>query len=222
MLPALAGLEQKIDGCVLRERAILFLSALTVVFLLWSLLLQSPIDKQQKALKSQLNTLQTQRTTLDNQVTAIRLAAANDPDLPQKNTIAQLTAELTELDGQLNSLSQGLVSADQLPQILQEVLLKTGELTLVQLQTLPTEELQLVVLDEANEIAPGGAGVFKHGVALRVSGNYFQVLKFLELLEQSQWRFYWERLNYTVSEYPRADIELRVYTLSAEEGLLGV
>lgn len=221
MLPALISLEQKINGRVIRERALLFLSVLAVIFLLWSLLVQSSTDSRQKVIKTELETARGQRQTFENQLLAISQAAASDPDLPKKNTIAQLTAELAEMDKMLSGLSQGLVSADQLPQILQEVLTKTGELTLVQLQTLPAQELQLV-LDETKELVPGGAGVFKHAVALRVFGSYFQVTKFLQSLEQSQWRFYWERLDYKVNEYPHADIELRVYTLSAEEGLLGV
>lgn len=224
MPPFIANWQQKIDSRVLRERVLIFLTLLTLVFLLWSLIIQNGLDKSADALEAQTKTLSDQRKTLEAQVASIAAITSVDPDVPQKNAIAQITAELAQLDAQLANLSQGLVSADQLPQILQDVLLKTRDLTLVQLQTLPAQELQLKVLDQKapGEAPDAGAGVFKHAVSLRVSGEYFQVIKFLQSLEQLPWRFYWEQLDYQVSEYPRANIELRVYTLSAEEGLFGV
>jgi MSHA biogenesis protein MshJ len=124
------------------------------------------------------------------------------------------------LDRDLAALSQGLVGADMLPKILEDVLLTTSQLTLVQMRTLPVEALPLK--GAAARDGESEAGVFKHTVALRVSGSYFQVVDFLNALETLPWRFYWERLDYSVDRYPRAGIEIRVYTLSAEEGLIGV
>jgi MSHA biogenesis protein MshJ len=66
------------------------------------------------------------------------------------------------------------------------------------------------------------AGIYKHTVVLRVSGSYFELLDFLQILESSQWHFYWEQLDYRVTNYPNADILLRVYTLGAEKGRIGV
>ena len=49
-----------------------------------------------------------------------------------------------------------------------------------------------------------------------------QVVQFLVALERLPWRFYWQDLNYSVDHYPNAEVILRVYTLSSEEGLFGV
>ncbi|HTF84701.1 MAG TPA: MSHA biogenesis protein MshJ [Cellvibrio sp.] len=222
MPPALSQLQQKIDSRILRERVLLFLTALAVVFLLWSLMFQNAIDARQSELSNQLDTVRTQRQALDAQIATISLAVANNPNTEKQHTIATLKAERAQLDADLANLSQGLVSAAELPQILQDVLLQTGELKLVQMQTLPVQELQLAGVETNDGAEVNGAGVFKHEVVLKVSGNYFQVLTFLTSLESTRWRFYWEQLDYAVTEYPNADIELRVYTLSAEKGLLGV
>lgn len=222
MPPALSQLQQKIDSRILRERVLLFLTALAVVFLLWSLMFQNAIDARQSELSNQLDTVRIQRQALDAQIATISLAVANNPNTEKQHTIATLKAERAQLDADLANLSQGLVSAAELPQILQDVLLQTGELKLVQMQTLPVQELQLAGVETNDGAEVNGAGVFKHEVVLKVSGNYFQVLTFLTSLESTRWRFYWEQLDYAVTEYPNADIELRVYTLSAEKGLLGV
>lgn len=224
-MPAwLTNLREKIDHRVLRERVLLFLCALAVVFLVWSLMVQDAIDARRNLLSDQIEILQAERRSLDTQIVAISLAVANDPNTAKKNTLATLNAEVAQLDADLSNLSQGLVSATELPAILQDVLLQTGELKLVQMQTLPVQELQLqqARAETTGAAEDKGAGVFKHEVVLKVSGNYFQVLKFLTSLESTRWRFYWEQMDYVVTEYPNADIELRVYTLSAEKGLLGV
>ena len=232
MPPFLSDLQEKIDKRVLRERVLLFMCVLAVLYLLWGLIVQNAFDKRSATLNAELKSLKQKNETLQLQLSTITAVANQDPNKAEKETIAMLTAELAELDLQLSGLSQGLVSADELPQILQNVLLKTGELSLVQLQTLQVQELKLAIENQPAPQAPSnltaagpiddGAGVFKHEVSLRVTGGYFELLTFLQSLEQDQWRFYWEQLNYTVADYPQAEIELRVFTLSAEEGLLGV
>jgi len=96
---------------------------------------------------------------------------------------------------------------------------------------LPAQELQLVQTnsDAAPAAQPNpaaaeesSAGVYQHAVELRVSGNYNQILHFLIALERLPWRFYWQSLDYKVEHYPNAEVTLRVYTLSSEEGLFGV
>lgn len=219
---SLNELREKIDARNLRERSILFLCLLAVVFLLWTLLLQNRIDNEQRALNAQLNDLNTQRRTAEEQITGVAMALASDPNLEQKNLIAQLTNTINALDVQLGNLSQGLISADDLPRILQEMLAKTSTLELVRVQTLPVEELLLPDIRTTAQNTGANAGVFKHSVVLRLSGNYFQLLEYLQVLESAEWRFYWEQLDYRVKNYPNAEILLRVYTLGAEKGRLGV
>lgn len=227
---SLTQLQEKIDARNIRERSLLFLCVLAVILLLWNLLAQSSLDKKQQLLETQLKDISTQRKNLDAQVASITLALATDPNLEQKNHIAQLKADIGELDNQLGGLTQGLVSVDKLPLILQEMLTKMSRLTLARVQTLAAEELPLAlaretseeVATDATDLTDQGTGVYKHSVVVRVSGSYFELLAFVQLLEASEWRFYWEQLDYRVTYYPNADILLRVYTLSAEKGYLGV
>ncbi len=139
-----------------------------------------------------------------------------------------MQADISGLENQLQSVSQNLIKADQLPQALQEVLEKTSQLTLLEVKTLPAKELQFVALTTEKNTQPAAvseetsAGVFQHVVELRVSGSYSQVVQLLIALEHLPWRFYWQSLDYNVDHYPNAEVILRVYTLSSEEGLFGV
>ncbi len=216
----LKELQEKIDARIMRERVLIFLSASAVVFMLWNFIIQAPFDKKVQETQSQLAGLATQRTATEMQIATATQALLNDPNRLKKAQIVQLQADIAGVETQLQNTSQSLINAEQLPQLLQEVLQKTAQLTLLEVVTLPIRELHLAAVNGTQESS--SVGVYEHVVELRVAGNYFQVLQFLTALEALPWRFYWQRLDYQVTQYPNAEIILRVYTLSSEEGLLGV
>ena len=226
MLPALEKLQEKIDSRVLRERVILFVTALAVVFMLWNLVVQSRFDLRTKALRADIEKVAAERKQTEAQITAFVMAAASDPATLKKNEITALKQQIADVESKLSGLSQGLISAEELPKILEEVLLRTASVNLLTVQTLPASELMLTTvdttaLDDAKEIQQG-TGVYKHAVVIKVAGSYPQLVKLLTAIEALEWKFYWEGLDYTVTQYPDAEILIRVFTLSSDEGLLGV
>ena len=228
MKERLIKLQEKIDARVIRERAMIFLTALAVVFMLWNFIVQAPFDKKTQEARSQLDALTAQRNAMQTQIAAATQSLLIDPNKPKKEQIAQLQKDISDIDSKFQSVSQNLIKADQLPQALQEVLQKTQRLTLLEVKTLPAKELQFAAASgvSENQTAPANednkAGVYQHVVELRVSGSFSQVLQLLIALEHLPWRFYWQSLDYSVEHYPNAEVTLRVYTLSSEEGLFGV
>lgn len=231
-LDFLLSLQEKIDSRIMRERALILLTVLALIFMLWSFAVQSSIDKKSQEAAASLANLASQRAALQTQIAAATQSLLNDPDKPKKDQIEQLQKDIQGVETQLQSVSHNLIRAEQLPQALQEVLQKSQSLTLLEVKTLPARELQFVeVAQAAAPVAPSApaasanelaAGVYQHSVELRVSGSYSQMLHFLIELEQLPWRFYWQSLDYSVEKYPNAEATLRVYTLSSEEGLFGV
>lgn len=230
MRDKLHQLSEKIDNYSLRERILLLFCILAVLVGIWQLAFEMPQERERAQLEERLAKISSDQSAQAAQIAALTSAYASGG---QKELLAErdaLQLQLEVLDRELSELSHGLVSAEQLPQILQDVLVSTTQLKLIRVKTLPVEELPLQRSSEpsAADSAPErpetevATGVYKHGVTLKVSGTYFELTEFLQTLEGLEWRFYWDRLDYTVSDYPRAEIEIRVYTLSAEEGLLGV
>ena len=219
-------LAEKIDARVLRERALIFGCLLAVVFLLWQLLLGSPRVQQQNLLTAELANINTEQQQTELQINTLKLAAASELFTTKKVAIKNLQQDLEQVEARLAGLSQGLISASQLPKVLEDVLVQSAQVKLRRVKTLPASELQLstTVVDATGkaEQQMKGTGVFKHSVMLEVSGGYPQILQLLKAIESLQWKFYWESLDYEVTQYPEARIELRVFTLSSEEGRLGV
>ncbi|MDO8345741.1 MAG: MSHA biogenesis protein MshJ [Cellvibrio sp.] len=223
MAPAFTNLMEKIDSRILRERVLIFVTLLALIFLLWNFLVQAGFDRERKTLQAQQTQIATEKKGLESQVTALTMAMtmANDPVIVKQNEINALNAVITEIESRLSGLSQGLISAEQLPKVLEEILRRTASVELLQVRTLAATELQLDA-EKSAENNTRGTGVYKHGVLIRVAGSYTQLIQLMKELENLEWKFYWESLNYTVKQYPNAEIEIRVFTLSSEEGLLGV
>lgn len=227
---ALQNLMEQIDSRVLRERVLIFFTVLAVIFLFWQLLLQSRIDQTTKALEAEQAQLTTEQQTLDSKIATLTLQMASDPAIAKRKNINDLQTSVAQVETQLAGLSQGLISAELLPNVLQDVLARTTSVQLLQVRTFPASELQLgsplpnpnTSANSASDTSASGTGVYKHIVLIRVSGTYAELVKLLQDIESLQWKFYWESLNYTVKKYPNAEIDIQVFTLSSEEGLLGV
>ncbi len=77
-LDKLIQLQEKIDARVIRERALIFFTALAFVFMLWNFVVQSSIDKQTQAARTQLDLLATQRTAMQTQIAAATQSLLNE------------------------------------------------------------------------------------------------------------------------------------------------
>lgn len=226
MPPAISNLFEKIDSRILRERVLIFITLLAVVFLLWNFLVQVNFDRERKMLQAEAEKISSEQRSLETQISTLAMAMASDPAIAKNNQINKLNNEISVVEERLSGLSQGLISAEKLPKVLEEVLLRTASVKLLQVRTLAASELQLTATtaqtNSAGEANSGGTGVYKHGVLIRVAGSYSELIQLMTEIESLQWKFYWESLDYTVKQYPNAEIDIRVFTLSSEEGLLGV
>ncbi len=226
MPPAIAKIIDQIDSRVLRERVLIFLTLLALVFLIWNFLIQEKIDRERNDIKVKTDLVIGEQRALETKLSTLTMELATDPAIQKGNELRSLNVSISEVEERLSGLSQGLIGAEQLPRVLEDVLQRTASVKLLQVQTLAATELQLESEksnSKTNEkTVHVGAGVYKHSVLIRVAGNYSQLIQLMTEIEALNWKFYWESLDYTVTEYPNAEIDIRVFTLSSEEGLLGV
>jgi len=226
MFPSISRVMEQIDNRILRERALIFVTALAIIYMIWSFLFQARFDNESARLQAEKNALNQEQTELTSKISTLTVAMASDPAVIKSQEVRQLQSGIDEVEIKLAGLSQGLIGAGQLPKVLEEVLLRTKSVKLLQVKTLAASELQLThttqVESNEGESATGSTGVYKHAVLIRVAGTYLQLIELMTEIESLQWKFYWESLDYTVKQYPDAEIDIRVFTLSSEEGQLGV
>lgn len=187
-------------------------------------------DPQWARARALEKSLATQRAALgDLKALALvqRTQLASDPDAPKKAELAALTADRDKLDGQVAELGSTLVRPEQMNLLLERLLAHHAGLRLVSLKTLaPASALKPVapVDGKANADKPEARiyDLYRHGVEIRLEGSYAELQSYLEQLERMPQRVLWERLDYRVIDYPRAEMTLTVFTLSPERTWLAL
>lgn len=221
-------IENRVNSMNKRERLLILLCVLTFIYLAWDLVVFQSLVKKRVILNNQLSAAEQQIKTVLEQESVFSKLLTKDPDTNKKKELLVLKKSLQELDKELQKLSVGLIAADKLPEVLHDVLSSKGRLKLISMKTLPVEKLHLSTNPDEDQsyagdnVSPreGGVGIYRYSVSVILTGKYFDVVDYLKSLENLDWRFYWESIEYKVEAYPQARVTLEVYTLSTEEGLI--
>lgn len=202
-------LAARVDALSLRERGAVLLMVIAVLVFLWYQLLMLPLQAVQTAKQEQIATQQARLGKVNDALTSL----LTSPTGATQQERARLESELTRLNEAIGTRTGELIGPEEMTRVLEEVLSKNTRLRLVEVQSLPPEPL-------FEDVA--GGNVYRHGVAITVEGRYLDTLDYLRALEALPWHFYWDSLDLHTVDYPRNRTTLVVYTLSMEEGLLGV
>lgn len=54
---------------------------------------------------------------------------------------------------------------------------------------------------------------------LKLQGDYFAILNYLQRMEQLEWQLYWDKLDYEVLNWPQAAATIEFYTLRPVDGM---
>ncbi len=178
------------------------------------------VGKQMLAEQGELATLQAQLGSLQRDM--------RDPNEENSQRLALLDKELQVIRGALSEHEKLLVSPQDIPALLERLLTRHASLRLISLRTLPT------VLANAPEPAadgdkkPGekdkqaepvrrdGIDVWKHGVEIRLRGNYADLTAYLTELERLPQRLVWGEVRLK-ADYPKSELHLKIYTYSLDQ-----
>ena len=192
--------KQWFEQLVTRERWLVLGCAAVIVALILDTALVSPATKAAKRKQAELAAAAENLEETRQQLNLLSTAEGGSPLAGKAAEENALEQQIARLKSDLEALSAGLISASTLPRIMEEMLIQTGELELLEMTVDPPAQ-------ETDEL-------FRHSVSVKLSGGFTALISYLEALENLQWKFYWDELNYRVQQYPNAEIELKVYTLS--------
>lgn len=232
----------KFEALNKRERWMVACALLVVVFAVFNSVLISPVLSRQKIMMNELSADQAQIQSLSAQINAFANQAVIDPDASNKQRIVELNTHLKSLDTQLSGLQNTLISPDKMPELLRSLLKKNGKLKLIELKTLPTQNLletetkiatdATATTTESNHAQNDATSkqqspVFKHGVEITVEGKYLDLMNYVSDLEQMPWHVLWskaalnEELTLTIA-WPTNRLKLTVYTLNLDKDWLSI
>lgn len=223
MNPRIQQIISKIDAMTVRERILLMVAIVTVIFVLWDNLFLRSLEQKRKQLNSQITAINKQIAGVDTQIQKVVGMFSIDPDKNTRAEVLALKNEMKSIDSKLKELTLGLIPPNRMASVLQDVLVTNTRLRLVSVKSLPARPLLVEDREETKEAKKAGTtGVYKHGLEIRIEGSYLATLDYLRALEQLPWKFYWDRVDFKVVKYPHATATIVVHTLSLTEGWIGV
>lgn len=179
-----------------------------------------PAAQRLVALQKQIVQKKNEHAVLQPQVATLK-GQLKDPDAANRAALADARAKLAEAENKLSQYGGTLVAPERVPRLLQSLLLRHSGLTLVSLRTLSPEPLipppaptkEAKPAEPAVAAAPGG-NIYKHGIEIRIAGNYQSLLAYVADLEQAPQKLLWGNLSLKVTAHPTSELILTVYTLS--------
>ena len=209
-----------------REKYLLAAALVVGPVLLGEFLIVDPQLARAHALLGSIAQQSATQAELQSQIGSLQQQLQTDPDAAAKAELVTLTAEQQRLDEELRRIGTALVRPEEMNGLLESLLARHSGLRLLSLKTLAPQS----VLGDKESTADKATGkpvarkfdLYRHGVEIRLEGNYAELQAYLAQLEQLQQRLLWGQLQYRVIEYPRAEMSLMVYTLSADRTWLAL
>jgi MSHA biogenesis protein MshJ len=180
----------------------------------WDHLFYQPVTLKQTLLKQQLTNLNTQIASQQQVAAQLENSGNTDPNVDNQNKLNELKAQYSRLQEQIMLGNKKFVPPRLMAKALSDMLKQNQQLALIKLESLPPTTL----LAAKQQHQP----IYKHGLVITFTGNYIDTVKYLKALEALPWAFIWDSMDYQVKSYPLAVCTLHLYTLSFEEGWLGV
>lgn len=217
MKSPLQQIIRRIDALASRERAILLLMIFAIALFVIKLSVFDPQMKQKTDLQARLQQVEKEMAEAQASMNQRMQVLGIDPDAEIKKRIADMKSHLARMDADFGGLQKNLVAPAKIDRLLADILQRNKRLQLISLHSLPVVNLMAIPNSEEKSEQADTHSIFKHEVELVLQGNYLDMLAYMRELEAMPERLYWGRSQLQVLEYPKAQLNLNVFTLSLEK-----
>jgi MSHA biogenesis protein MshJ len=207
-----------------RDRMYLFLSGFAFLYLLYFIFFLHPLLMQKKEIQQKVLDLQTQQTAIEQKVDTIHSAIKNPLIMQRLQEQQRLSSQLARMQQQLDSLKPAISSAENLPSVASKILNeKPNNTILISLEELPVESwppqstLEQTEKTEKPAIEDTFSGLYQHILQIEFQNDYLNTINYLERLEKISSHMYWDKMDYTVLQYPNATVVIKFHVLSLEK-----
>ncbi|GHE99089.1 hypothetical protein [Thalassotalea profundi] len=228
-----------------REQILVLLTGVVAIsFVLYSLFIDENSmrsDTYSKDIKQIESNIKAKQQTLN----IFEQALLEDPNEAVNGQIVQYENKLEQIDTALLSLTSDLINPIQMRYALIELLQLQKGVSLLAFDVIPAQpvsinpEIAKAEVSSDNQLESNktvqpqnntdnldkdipSLTLYKHGIKLTLSGNYFQLRDYLSQLEQLKWTFFWQKFDYKLKEYPQSILEVELYSLSTKKEFIGV
>ena len=204
-------LADRIDAMELRQRVMLLVTALALLFFMADTFAIQPLIMKQKEGRQTITDLELKLELLRQRTGLL----SSNPDDGTSSLHNEMLAQLATLDRQIQERIGGLLAPAHAIKVLEQVLEQEQGLELLEVDAGSSPLTGVELPGEENLPA---AGIGRYQLQMQLEGSYLATLRYLHALENLPWKFFWESVDYQVTNYPNARITLDLYTLGLAGG----
>lgn len=212
----------RIDSRTLRERAMLFaMTAALLIFLVFFFVL-NPSYARQKLVLEEMARQQDRIANVEADIAQTIEAHMIDPDAADRAKLEKTLADAKALKISLTAMQQGMVPAERMTALLEQMLRAHRGLRLKAMRTLePGPAPASAATAPATPATPAPVVpeqlLHKHSVELVLQGSYADMIAYMDALEHMQGQIFWENAAMEVDVWPAATLTLTVYTINLDK-----
>jgi hypothetical protein len=200
---------------VLRERILLIGLACCLLFFLWYVFFGYPTEKniiKAKDKREELLTLSEKIISSYDFSEEKRNSERNIAIIDKRMSSVQ--SKMSVIDDEISRFNEKTIPIGEIVLLLRDLLKANSQLSLESLKVYPSE----IIKNDGKSDGSFEDAFEKSMISITLKGTYSSIFSYLKKIESLDWSVFWEDVEYSVDEYPVANVTIQIYTLSVIEG----
>ena len=216
-ISALETAAQNFNALTLRERFLFVFTILVSISVVWWYFYVEPMQLKTKSLIKENNRISNEIVITRRTINDIRSRIAQGVGQDKTRKLAQLELALEAVDERLRLKTIELIDPEQMFQLMTRLVYKESKLKLLSLKR---REVKQAITPSENQ--PDEVGIYRHVLEVKFSGKFLDILKYMQSLENLDWKLIWDEIDIITDEYPRITVKVVISTLSTRKEWVGV
>ena len=224
MANSLKQYEKRFNAQTIRERSLIAVTLLVGSCFLWWNYHAEPKMTKIEAKQEENKRIDREVKSTRKIVREIRERIAAGVHQEKESQLAQLQQELESVEQSLRLKTVELIDPEQMFALMNELVYRDSKLKLLSLKrrevkpAIPPEEGET----EDGESASDDPGIYRHVLEIEFAGTYLDILRYVQALEELDWKLLWDEIEIASEEYPRMTVKVVMSTLSTRKEWVGI
>ena len=214
---ALKTAAQNFNALTLRERLLSVVTIVVSISVVWWFFYVEPLQLKTNILTEENNRISQENKLSRNTINDIRNKIAGGLNKDKTRKLAQLEQALKSVEERLRLKTIELIDPDQMFQLMTDLVYRESGLKLLSLKRLKVKPA-MEPSDDQRDVA----GIYRHVLEVKFSGKFMDILKYMQTLENLDWKLIWDEIEIATNEYPEISVKIVISTLSTRKEWVGV
>jgi MSHA biogenesis protein MshJ len=214
---ALKTAAQNFNALTLRERLLTAVTIVVSISVVWWFFYVEPLQLKTNILLEENNRINNENKLSRNTINDIRNKIAGGLNKDKSRKLAQLELALKSVEERLRLKTIELIDPDQMFQLMTSLVYRESGLKLLSLK-----RLKVKPAIEPSEDQRDVAGIYRHVLEVKFSGKFLDILKYMQTLENLDWKLIWDEIEIATNEFPQISVKIVISTLSTRKEWVGV